>query len=68
MEAVVSLRMVELSKARNPQGKTIVTRCTFTLAASGATNTTFSALLEFPIEVISLPGGGNVIQGGEWLI
>jgi hypothetical protein len=67
MDAVVSLKMVELNKARNPQGKTIVTRCTFTLAASGATNTTFSALLEFPIEVIALPGGGNVIEGKEWL-
>ena len=67
MDAVVSLKMVELNKARNPQGKTIVTKCTFTLAASGATNTTFSAFLEFPIEVIALPGGGNVIQGAEWL-
>ena len=67
MDAVVSLKTIELNKSRNPQGKTVITRCTFTLAPSGATNTTFSALLEFPIEVIGLPGGGNVIEGKEWL-
>jgi hypothetical protein len=67
MDAVVSLKMIELNKARNPQGKTVITRCHYTLSASGATNTTFSALLEFPIEVIALPGGGNVIEGAGWL-
>jgi hypothetical protein len=67
MDAVTSLKMIELSKSRNPEGKTVVTRCTYTLSASGATNTTFSALLEFPIKVIALPGGGNVIEGAEWL-
>ena len=67
MEAVVNLKMLELNKSRNPEGKTVVTRCTYTMAASGGTNTTFSALLEFPIQVIALPGGGNVIEGAEWL-
>ena len=67
MDAVVSLKMIELNKSRNPLGKTVITRCTYTLSASGATNTTFSALLEFPIEVIALPGGGNVIEGAGWL-
>jgi hypothetical protein len=37
------------------------------MAASGGTNATFSALLEFPIEVISLPGGGSVIEGKVFL-
>jgi len=67
MDAVLSLKMIELDKSRNPQGKTVITRCTYTLSSSGATNTTFSALLEFPIEVIALPGGGNVIEGAGWL-
>ena len=67
MDAVVSLKMIELNKPRNPEGKTVITRCTYTLGASGATNTTFSALLEFPIDVIALPGGGNVIEGAGWL-
>lgn len=68
MDAVVSLKIIELNKTRNPQGKTVITRCTYTLGSSGGTNTTFSATLEFPIEVIALPGGGNVIEGAEWLI
>jgi hypothetical protein len=38
-----------------------------TLGASGGSNSTFSALLEFPIEVISLPGGGSVIEGKVFL-
>ena len=67
MDAVVSLKMIELNKSRNPLGKTVITRCMYTLGASGATNTTFSAALEFPIEVIALPGGGNVIEGAGWL-
>jgi hypothetical protein len=67
MEAVIALKMIELDKSRNPQGKTAITRCTHTLGASGATNATFSALIEFPIEIISLPGGGSVIEGKGWL-
>ena len=67
MDAVCELKIIELDKTRNPQGKNVITRCTHTLGASGATNATFSALLEFPIEVIALPGGGNVIEGAEWL-
>ncbi|MEG4109004.1 hypothetical protein [Microcoleus sp. S13_C5] len=67
MEAVVALKLIELDKSRNPDNKTVITRCTHTLAASGGTNATFSALLEFPIEIISLPGGGNVIEGKVFL-
>jgi hypothetical protein len=64
MEAVISLKLLELDPARklDPE-KTVITRCTYTLGASGGTNATFSALLDFPIEVISLPGGGSVIEG-----
>lgn len=67
MEAVMSLKLIELDKARNPNNKNAITRCTHTIAASGGTNATFSALLEFPIEVISLPGGGNVLEGANYL-
>ena len=67
MEAVIALKLIELDKDRNPDNKNAVTRCTHTLAASGGTNATFSALLEFPIEVISLPGGGSVIEGKTYL-
>jgi len=67
MEAVITLKIIELDKARNPQNKTTITRCMHTLGASGGTNATFSALIKFPIEIISLPGGGSVIESGEWL-
>jgi len=68
MEAVCALKLIELDPARklNPD-KTVITRCTHTMTASGGTNATFSTLLEFPIEVISLPGGGNVIEGKVFL-
>jgi hypothetical protein len=68
MEGVVALKIAELdpSKRLNSE-KTVITRCTHTMAASGGTNATFSALLDFPIEVISLPGGGNVIEGKVFL-
>jgi len=68
MEGVIALKLIELDPARklNPD-KTVITRCTHTLGASGGSNTTFSALLEFPIEVISLPGGGSVIEGKVFL-
>lgn len=68
MEAVISLKLLELDPARklNPS-ETVITRCQHVLAASGGTNATFSALLEFPIEVISLPGGGSVIEGKVFL-
>jgi len=68
MEGVIALKLIELDPARklNPD-KTVITRCTHTMAASGGTNATFSALLEFPIEVISLPGGGSVIEGKVFL-
>jgi len=68
MEGVVALKLIELDPARklNPE-KTVITRCTHTMGASGGSNATFSALLEFPIEVISLPGGGSVIEGKVFL-
>jgi hypothetical protein len=67
MDAVIALKKIELNKARNPQEKTVITRCAYSLGASGATNATFTALLEFPIEIITLPRGGNVIEGAGWL-
>jgi hypothetical protein len=68
MEGVVALKLLELDPARklNPD-KTVITRCTHTLGASGGSNATFSALLEYPIEVISLPGGGSVLEGKVFL-
>jgi hypothetical protein len=68
MEGVIALKLLELdaSKKLNPQ-KTVITRCTHTMGASGGTNATFSALLEFPIDIISLPGGGSVIEGKVFL-
>ena len=68
MEGVIALKIAELdpSKKLNPD-KTVITRCTHTMAASGGTNATFSALLDFPIEIISLPGGGSVIEGKVFL-
>ena len=69
MEGVIALKLLELDPARklDPGKTTVITRCTHTLAASGGSNATFSALLEFPIEVISLPGGGSVIEGKVFL-
>jgi hypothetical protein len=69
MEGVCALKLLELDPARklNPDDKTVITRCTHTMAASGGSNATFSTLLEFPIEVISLPGGGSVIEGKVFL-
>ena len=69
MEGVVALKLLELDPLRklNPDDKAVITRCTHTMAASGGSNATFSALLEFPIEVISLPGGGSVIEGKVFL-
>jgi hypothetical protein len=67
MEAVIALKLIELDPTKNLDKKTVITRCMHTLAASGGTNATFSALLEFPIEIISLPGGGNVIEGKVYL-
>lgn len=68
MEGIVALKILELDPVRklNPS-IAVVTRCVHTLAASGGTNATFSALLEFPIEVISLPGGGSVLEGKVFL-
>jgi hypothetical protein len=68
MEGVIALKLIELDPARRlNKDNTVITRCTHTLGASGGSNTTFSALLEFPIQVISLPGGGSVIEGKVFL-
>ena len=67
MEGVIALKILELDASKKLTDKTVVTRCTHTMAASGGTNATFSALLEFPIEIISLPGGGSVIEGKVFL-
>jgi hypothetical protein len=68
MEGVIALKLIELDPARRiNRDQTVITRCTHTLAASGGSNATFAALLEFPIEVISLPGGGSVIEGKVFL-
>jgi hypothetical protein len=67
MEAVMALKLIELDPARNPNNINAVTRCQHVLNNSGGTNATFSALLELPIEIISLPGGGNVIEGKTYL-
>ena len=68
MEGVIALKILELdaSKKLNPE-KTVITRCIHTIGASGGTNATFSASLKFPIEIISLPGGGSVIEGKVFL-
>ena len=68
MEGVVALKLIELIPSRKltPE-KTVITRCTHTISASGGTNATFNALLDFPIEVITLPGGGNLIEGKVFL-
>ena len=67
MEGVIALKLIELDPARRITKDSVITRCTHTLAASGGSNATFNALLEFPIEVISLPGGGSVIEGKVFL-
>ena len=67
MEAVIALKLIELDKSRNPNNVNAVTRCQHVLAASGGSNATFSALLELPIEIINLPGGGSVIEGKNYL-
>jgi len=68
MEGVIALKLLELDPARKlNREQTVITRCTHSLAASGGSNATFSALLDFPIEVISLPGGGSVIEGKVFL-
>jgi len=68
MEGVIALKLIELDPSRRiTKDQTVITRCTHTLAASGGSNATFNAVLEFPIEVISLPGGGSVIEGKVFL-
>ena len=67
MEAVVALRLIELDKTKNPNNTNAVTRCQHVVNSSGGTNATFSALLELPIEIINLPGGGSVIEGKNYL-
>jgi len=68
MEGVIALKLLELDPARRiDRDQTVITRCIYTIDPSGGTNATFSALLDFPIEIISLPGGGSVIEGKVFL-
>ena len=67
MEAVMDLKLLELDLTKNPDKINAVTRCQHVLSSSGSTNATFSALLEMPIEIINLPGGGSVIEGKNYL-
>jgi hypothetical protein len=67
MEAVIALKLLELDSTKNPNKINGVTRCQHVLAESGGTNATFSALLEIPVEVIGLPGGGSVVEGKTYL-
>ncbi|MCC3410139.1 MAG: hypothetical protein JGK17_32340 [Microcoleus sp. PH2017_10_PVI_O_A] len=68
MQGVVDLKLLELDTAKNPSNASNVRRCQFVLAASGGTNATFSADIDFPVEVLQLPGGGSVIEGKDWLL
>jgi len=68
MEGVVALKLLEIDPARklNPD-ITVITRCTHSLGRSGGSNATFAALLNFPIEMIGLSGGGTLIEGKTFL-
>jgi hypothetical protein len=68
MQGVVDLKLLELNPAKNSNNANNVRRCQFVLAASGGTNATFSADIDFPVEVLQLPGGGSVIEGKDWLL
>jgi len=67
MQGIVDLKTIELTSARNPGAATNVRRCQFVIGTSGLNNCTFSAELDFPVEVVQLPGGGSVIEGKNWL-
>lgn len=68
-EAVIALRLIEIDPERNKSNPqiTVVKRCQHVIANSGGTNATFTAMLDFPIEVIILPGGGTVIEAKTYL-
>ncbi|MEG4323641.1 MULTISPECIES: hypothetical protein [unclassified Microcoleus] len=68
MQGIVDLKALELDTAKNPDGKSNVRRCQFVLGNSGDTNCNFSADIDFPVEVVQLPGGGSVIEGKNWLL
>jgi hypothetical protein len=68
VQGVTELKLLELDPAKNPDGASNVRRCQFVLAASGGTNSTFSADIDFPVEILQLPGGGSVIEGKNWLL
>ena len=68
MQGVTELKALELDIAKNPDGKSNVRRCQFILGNSGNTNCNFSADIDFPVEVVQLPGGGSVIEGKNWLL
>jgi len=67
LQGIVDLKTIELTPARNPGAATNVRRCQFVIGNSGVNNCTFSAELDFPVEVVQLPGGGSVIEGKNWL-
>jgi hypothetical protein len=68
MQAVTELKMLELDPAKNPDGASKVRRCQFVLGNSGGTNTTFTADIDFPVEIVQLPGGASVVEGKNWLL
>ncbi|WP_293341071.1 hypothetical protein [Microcoleus sp. CAWBG58] len=67
MEAVMDLKMLELDPTKNPDKVNAVTRCQYVMGNSGGTNATFSASIQMPIDIISLPGGGSVVEGRTYL-
>jgi len=67
MQGIIDLKIIELITARNPGGNTYIRRCQFVVGSSGINNCTFNAELEFPVEVVQLPGGGSIIEGKNWL-
>jgi len=69
MQGVTDLKLLELDLTKNPNNAAAnVRRCQIVMAASGGTNATFSADIDFPVEVVQLPGGGSVIEGKNWLL
>jgi len=67
MQGILDLKTIELIPARNPGGNTYIRRCQFVVGNAGLNNCTFNAELEFPVEIVQLPGGGSVIEGKNWL-
>ncbi|MCC3411064.1 MULTISPECIES: hypothetical protein [unclassified Microcoleus] len=68
MQGIVDLKLLELDPVKNPNNASNLRRCQLVLASSGGTNSTFSADIDFPVEILQLPGGGSVIEGKDWLL